>query len=113
MLGEKPVEQHLIAIVHGGEVNVLAECVRQPFVLNVGPVYLRVLRADFRWDQAGVSQGVSFVRRVGGSLIQQRRTEPRQSTSLGLMTFVPVLSALRHGRQYRDDSLSHAVASFV
>ena len=53
VLGKQPVEQHLVAIVQGGQVDVLAERVRQTLILDVGALDLRRQSADVRREQAG------------------------------------------------------------
>ena len=112
VLREQPVEQHLVAVVQGGQIDVLAQRVRQPLVLDVGALDLRLQRADVGREQAGEAQGFSFLRREGGALVQQRRIEHRQPAGLGLVATVPVRPALGHGRQYRDHSLSHCCYLF-
>ena len=42
MIGEQPVEQHFVAVVQGGQEDVLAQRVGQPLVLEVG--VLRLVR---------------------------------------------------------------------
>ena len=91
VLGEQPVEQHLVAVVQGGQVDVLAQRVRQPLVLDVGALDLSLQRADVRRKQAGEAQRLSFLRREGRALVQQRRIEHGQPASLGLVATVTVL----------------------
>ena len=40
MLGKQPVKQHLVAVVQGGQVDVLAQRIGQPLVLDVGALDL-------------------------------------------------------------------------
>ena len=40
VLGEQAVEQHFVAVVQSGQVDVLAQRIRQPVVLNVGALDL-------------------------------------------------------------------------
>ena len=46
VLGKQPVKQHLVAVVQGRQVDVLAQRIRQPLVLDVGALDLRLQRAD-------------------------------------------------------------------
>ena len=85
VLGEQPVEQHLVAVVQGGQVDVLAECIRQPLVLNVGALDLSPQRADIRREQTREPQRFSFVAGEGRALVQRRRVEHGQAAGLGLI----------------------------
>ena len=40
VLRKQPVKQHLVAIVQGGQIDVLAQRIRQPLVLDVGALDL-------------------------------------------------------------------------
>ncbi len=99
VLGKQPVEQHLVAVVQGGQVDVLAQRIRQPLVLDVGAFDLRPQRADVRRQQAREAQRFSLFRSEGCPLVQQRRVEYGEAASLGLVAAVAVLAVLGHGRQ--------------
>ncbi len=99
VLGKQPVKQHFVAVVQGGQIDVLAQRIRQPLVLDVGALDLSFQRADVRRKQAREAQRFSFFRREGRPLVQQRRIEHGQSASLGLVAAVPILPGLRHRRQ--------------
>jgi len=111
VLCKQPVKQHLVAVVQSRQVDVLAERIRQPLVLDIGALDLRLQRADIRWEQTRKTQLFPLFHRKGHSLVQQRRVEDSQSASLGLALPVPILPALRYRRQQRDNSLSHGNTS--
>ena len=46
VLGKQPVKQHLVAVVQGGQIDVLAQRIRQPLVLDVGALDLSRQSAD-------------------------------------------------------------------
>src|SRR5208283_4889608 len=58
---QQPVEQHLVAVVHRGQVDVLIERIRQGLVLGVGRLYLSFQRADDWGEQTGEAQRLSFL----------------------------------------------------
>ncbi len=70
MLREQPVKQHFVAIVQSGQIDVLAQRIRQPLVLDVGPPDLCAQRADVRRQQAAEPQGSAFVRAEGSTFVQ-------------------------------------------
>ena len=61
VFGEQPVEEHLVAVVQGGEVDILAQRVGQPLVLDIGALDLGVQGADIGREQAGQAQSASVL----------------------------------------------------
>src|ERR1017187_4841419 len=51
VLRKQPVETDLVAVMPGGQVDVFAERIRQPFVLNVGALDLRPQGTNVRRKQ--------------------------------------------------------------
>ena len=86
VLGEQAVKQHLIAVVQRGQINVLAERVRQALVLSVGAGHLRLQGADHRRKEAGESQRLPLLRRECGSFVQTWSGEHGYAARLGFMT---------------------------
>ena len=56
-------KQDLVAVMQRGQVDVLAQRIRQPLILGVGACDLRLQSADDRREQAGETQGLPFLRR--------------------------------------------------
>jgi len=80
VLRKQPVEQDLVAVVQGGQVDVLAERIRQLLVLHVGALDLISQGADIRRKQTREAQRFSFFRREGGPLFNSgelRTAKPR------------------------------------
>ena len=99
MLRKQPVEQDLVAVVQGGQVDVFTECIRQALVLNVGALDLISEGTDIRRKQTREAQSFSFFRRKGGPLVQHWRIEHGQAASLSLTARVPVPPGLGQRRQ--------------
>jgi hypothetical protein len=59
------VKQHLVAVVQRGQVDVLAQRIRQPLVLVVGALDLILQRADLRREQTREPQSFSLLRGDG------------------------------------------------
>jgi tryptophan synthase beta subunit len=72
VLGKQPVKQHLVAIVHGGQIDVLTQRIGQPLVLYVGALDLHRQSADLSWQQAYEAQVHTLFSREGRALIQLR-----------------------------------------
>src|SRR5271155_3095618 len=95
--------------MQGGEVDVLAQRIRQPLVLDIGALNLTLQRADFWREQTREAQSLSLLRGESCSFVQHRRIKDGQPTSLGLMATIPVPLMLVYLRQCRDHSPSHVV----
>ena len=48
VLGKQAKEQHLIAVVERGQIDILAQRIRQPLILRISGGDLRFQRADHR-----------------------------------------------------------------
>ena len=85
MLGEQAEEEHFVAVVQSGQVDILAQRVRQPLVLGVGAGDLRLQRADDRREQTGEAQGFPFLHGEGRPLVEERCGQHRHSSRLGFI----------------------------
>ena len=98
MLGEQAEEQHFVAVVQRGQVDILAQGVRQPLVLGIGAGDLSFQRADDGREQTSEAQGFPFLHGEGRPLVEKRRGEHRHSSRLGFMGTHSFRASLSHRR---------------
>ena len=72
VLGQQPVEQHLVAVPHMAEKDVLGQVVGLAQILRVDPVQVRLDRRHAVGQQAGEPQRLAFGQRERGAPVQHR-----------------------------------------
>jgi hypothetical protein len=77
VLGEQPVEQHLVPVPQTSQVQVLGQVAGLAPVLRVHPRQLPLDRRDARGQQAGQAQRLPLGERERGTPVQHRRGQHR------------------------------------
>src|SRR5271154_1903692 len=85
MFGKHAEKQNLIAVVQCGQIDILAQGIRQPLVLGIRTRHLGFERADHWRKQSGEPQSFPFLKCEGGAFIQERGSEYGHSAGLGLI----------------------------
>ena len=79
VLGQQPVEQHLVAAPHLAEMQALGQVVGLAQILRVDPPQLPLDRRHATGQQPGESERLPFGQRERGTPVQHRRREHRSS----------------------------------
>ena len=81
VLGQQPVEQHLVAVAQVGQVDALGQIVRLPAVLRVDPPQLAVQRQTPRGQQPVQARARALVRGERRAAVDHRVREDRPAAS--------------------------------